>query len=282
MTPSEILSKITNLIESALAEDTGPGDRTTQALFKEPVKARARIVAREDLMVAGLWMVPEIFRRLDPAVETQCLAAEGQRARPEALLAQLTGDGRSLLTGERVALNFLQRLCGVATLTARYVDAVQGTRVVLLDTRKTTPGWRLLEKYAVRMGGAQNHRMDLSDGILIKDNHIALAGSLKNAVLNAKRQAPGIKIEVEVSRGDQVDEALAAGADILLLDNMTTVEIQEAVKRVRGRALTEASGGVTLGNVREMALTGVDFISIGALTHSADSVNINMDLSAIG
>lgn len=272
-----------SLIEQALTEDIGKGDQTTQLLFPEAAPAQAWIIAREDLVVAGLWLIPEIFRRLDPAVKTEGLANEGQSVRAGALLARLTGDGRSLLTGERVALNFLQHLSGIATFTARFVEAVKGTKATILDTRKTTPGLRALEKYAVRMGGGQNHRMDLSGGILIKDNHIALAGSLKEAVYRVKKKAPsGFRVEVEAANLKEVKEALSAEADVILLDNMPISHIKEAVKWIEGRALTEASGGMNLSNVREIASLGVDFISIGALTHSAQAVDISMDIVAVG
>lgn len=272
-----------SLINQALTEDIGKGDQTTQLLFPEAVKAQARIIAREDLVVAGLFLVPEAFHRLDAGIQVDCPVNEGQWVRTGTVLAQLTGDGRSILKGERVALNFLQHFSGIATFTARFVEAVKGTKAAILDTRKTTPGLRALEKYAVRMGGGQNHRMDLSGGILIKDNHIALTGSLKEAVYRVKKKAPsGFRVEVEAANLKEVKEALSAEADVILLDNMPISHIKEAVKWIEGRALTEASGGMNLSNVREIASLGVDFISIGALTHSAQAVDISMDIVAVG
>ena len=271
------------LIEQALAEDIGQGDRTTGALFPEPVQAQARIITHEDIVVVGLFLIAEIFQRLDPKIQVDSLVSEGQSVRAGTILTKLMGDGRSLLTGERVALNFLQHLSGIATFTAQFVEAVKGTKAMILDTRKTTPGLRVLEKYAVRTGGGQNHRMNLSDGILIKDNHIALMGSLKEAVQRVKKKSPsGFKVEVEAATLKEVEEALSAEADIILLDNMTVSQIKDAIMLIKGRALIEVSGGVHLNNVREIASTGVDFISIGALTHSARAVDISMDIVAVG
>ena len=271
------------LIEQALAEDIGQGDRTTGALFPEPVQAQARIITHEDIVVVGLFLIAEIFQRLDPKIQVDSLVSEGQSVRAGTTLTKLMGDGRSLLTGERVALNFLQHLSGIATFTSQFVEAVKGTKAMILDTRKTTPGLRVLEKYAVRMGGGRNHRMNLSDGILIKDNHIALMGSLKEAVQRVKKKSPsGFKVEVEAATLKEVEEALSAEADIILLDNMTVSQIKDAIMLIKGRALIEVSGGVHLNNVREIASTGVDFISIGALTHSARAVDISMDIVAVG
>ena len=271
------------LIEQALAEDIGQGDRTTGALFPEPVQAQARIITHEDIVVAGLFLVAEISQRLDPKIQVDSLVSEGQSVRAGTILTELMGDGRSLLTGERVALNFLQHLSGIATFTSQFVEAVKGTKAMILDTRKTTPGLRVLEKYAVRTGGGRNHRMNLSDGILIKDNHIALMGSLKEAVQRVKKKSPsGFKVEVEAATLKEVEEALSAEADIILLDNMTVSQIKDAIMLIKGRALIEVSGGVHLNNVREIASTGVDFISIGALTHSARAVDISMDIVAVG
>ena len=271
------------LIEQALAEDIGQGDRTTGALFPEPVQAQARIITHEDIVVAGLFLIAEIFQRLDPKIQVDSLVSEGQSVRAGTILTKLMGDGRSLLTGERVALNFLQHLSGIATFTSQFVEAVKGTKAMILDTRKTTPGLRVLEKYAVRTGGGQNHRMNLSDGILIKDNHIALMGSLKEAVQRVKKKSPsGFKVEVEAATLKEVEEALSAEADIILLDNMTVSQIKDAIMLIKGRALIEVSGGVHLNNVRGIASTGVDFISIGALTHSARAVDISMDIVAVG
>ena len=224
-------------------------------------------------------MAKAVFKQLDPKLQFKPLAQDGDRVKAGTIVARLEGDGRSLLKGERVALNFLQNLSGIATLTARFVETVKGTMAVILDTRKTTPGLRALEKYAVRMGGGRNHRMNLSDGILIKDNHLALAGYLKAALEKVKEKAPrGFKVEVETTNFEEIEAALSARADIILLDNMTPPQLKEAVRLINGRALTEASGGVHLNNLREIAETGVDFISIGALTHSAPAVDMSMDI----
>lgn len=237
----------------------------------------------QDAIIAGLPAAKAVFKQVDSKLEFESCAQDGDPVKPGAIIARLYGDGRSMLKGERVALNFLQHLSGIATATARFVEAVKGTKAMILDTRKTTPGLRVLEKYAVRMGGGRNHRMNLSDGILIKDNHIALTGSLKGAVQRVKKKAPsGFKVEVEAATLKEVEEALSAEADVILLDNMPISHIKEAVKWIEGRALTEASGGMNLSNVREIASTGVDFISIGALTHSARAVDISMDIVAVG
>lgn len=275
------------LIERALAEDIGRGDITTQALFPESVPAVAHIVSHEDLVAAGLWLIPEIFKRLDPAVAVDCEVNEGQSIRAETVLAQVKGDGRHFLSGERVALNFLQRLCGIATQTAHFMKAVEGYKAQILDTRKTTPGWRLLEKYAVRMGGGSNHRMRLDDKILIKDNHLSLFGNLQKAIQQAKRaELSSAGIEIEVRTVDEVKAALKVldpdGKDTVMLDNLSTAEIKQAVDFIRGRAQVEVSGGVALSTVREIAACGVDFISVGALTHSARAVDISMDIVPVG
>lgn len=280
-------SAFDHLIEQALAEDLGSGDITTKGLFQKPMPALARIIGHDDLVVAGLWLAPEILNRLDPAIQTDCWVNEGQSIRAGTTLAQFKGEGRALLMGERVALNFLQRLCGIATLTARFVEAVRGYPVRIRDTRKTTPGWRLLEKYAVRTAGGSNHRMDLHDAILIKDNHIAIIGSLEAAVKKIKQSvSPSQGIEVEVKTLDEVETALKTldlnEKDTLLLDNMPIAEIKRAVDLIRHRIRVEASGGVTLSTVRETAACGVDFISVGALTHSAPAVDISMDVVPIG
>jgi nicotinate-nucleotide pyrophosphorylase (carboxylating) len=281
-------SAFDRLIDQALAEDLGRGDITTEALFPESLPAMARIISHENLVAAGLWLIPEIYKRLDPAAEVDYEVHEGQSIRAETVLIQIKGDGRHLLSGERVALNFLQRLCGIATQTAHFVKAIAGYKALILDTRKTTPGWRLLEKYAVRMGGGSNHRTRLDEGILIKDNHLSLIGNLKEAIKRAKAAdpSPHHMIEIEVKTLDQVEAVLKSldpdGKDTVMLDNMKTADMQKAVDLIHGRARVEVSGGVTLSNIREIAACGVDFISVGALTHSARAVDISMEIVAVG
>ncbi|MBI3609466.1 MAG: carboxylating nicotinate-nucleotide diphosphorylase [Nitrospirae bacterium] len=275
-------ARIRDIVSRALGEDIGSGDLTTRLLFPKSIQAEAAIRVKQEAILAGLPVAEAVFRKVDPKLKFKPLARDGDRVEPGTIVARVKGDGRFLLKGERVALNFLQHLSGIATLTAQFVEAVRGTKVTILDTRKTTPGLRALEKYAVRMGGGQNHRMNLSDGILIKDNHIALAGSLRNAVQAAKRKASrGLAVEVEAADLSEVEAALAAGADIILLDNMSIPQLKEAVSLIHGRARTEVSGGVHLHNIREIAATGVDFVSIGALTHSAPAVDINMDITPL-
>jgi len=270
------------LVSRALAEDLGSRDLTTRLLFPKAIKAEAVIQVKQEAVLAGLPVAKAVFNKVAPRLKFKPLAQDGDRVKPGTEIAHIVGDGRSLLSAERVALNFLQRLSGVATLTAQFVEAVRGTKATILDTRKTTPGLRELEKYAVRMGGGRNHRMNLSDGILIKDNHLALTGSLMSAVQRAKKSAPrGLKVEVEATRLDEVEEALSANADIILLDNMSIPQLQEAVTLIGARALTEASGGVNLTTVGEIAATGVDFISVGALTHSAPAVDIHLDITPL-
>jgi nicotinate-nucleotide pyrophosphorylase (carboxylating) len=268
---------IDGLIRTALDEDIGPGDVTTAATITPGTMARAELVAKEEFVLAGLDIVRRVFEILDARVAFEGLSKDGLTVRRGEVFAWLKGDAASLLQGERVALNLLQRLSGVATLTARFVREVAGTGATIVDTRKTTPGLRALEKYAVRVGGGGNHRMALYDGVLIKENHAAAAGGITTAVTRARRQAPHtLKIEVEVRDLNEVAEALAAGADILLLDNMDLAQLRAAVELVAGRAVTEASGGVNLETVRAIAETGVDLISVGALTHSYRSVDISM------
>ncbi len=271
-------------VERALAEDLGWGDVTTESLIPPDLRAEGRIVAREAGVVAGLPVVELVFATLDPQVQVEPCLDEGARIEAGAVVCRLRGPARSLLTGERTALNFLQRLSGIATLTARMVAAVQGLPVRIVDTRKTTPGLRALEKYAVRVGGGHNHRQNLSDGVLIKDNHLAaLAGcgqGLAEAVRLARERAPHtLRVEVECETLDQVRAALAAGADIILLDNMPLPLLREAVRLIQGRALVEASGGITLETVRAVAETGVDLISVGALTHAARALDFSLELT---
>jgi len=273
-------SLVDDVIARALAEDLGGGDVTTLATVPAETRAEARIVARAAGVVAGLPVAARVFAHVDRRVEVALVARDGERVRPGQSVATLAGPARAILSGERVALNFLQHLSGIATRTARFVERVAGTGARILDTRKTIPGLRLLAKYAVRCGGGQNHRFGLYDGILIKDNHIAAAGSLAAAVARARALAPHLaRVEVEVETLDQVREALAAGADLLLLDNMPLDEMRQAVALCRGRAQTEASGGITEETVRAVAETGVDFISIGALTHSVSALDFSLDLA---
>jgi nicotinate-nucleotide pyrophosphorylase (carboxylating) len=269
------------LIDRALAEDLGDGDVTSAAVVPAAALARARIEQRAAGVVAGLRVAEAVFRRVDPGLRWHPHVTDGA-ARDGGLVAEVAGQARSILTGERVALNFLGRLSGVATLTARYVRAVEGTRARILDTRKTTPGLRALEKQAVLAGGGHNHRAGLFDAMLVKENHSALGGGVGEATRAALAAAPaGMLVEVECSTIEEVDEALAAGATRILLDNMTTSELREAVARARGKAETEASGGVTLGSVRAIAETGVDWISVGALTHSAPALDLSLLLDPL-
>jgi nicotinate-nucleotide pyrophosphorylase (carboxylating) len=262
-------------VRAWLAEDLGKGDLTSEALVPEDATAAASILLKERGVVSGLEVARAVFAELDPNVRFDPLAADGEQTEGE--IARLEGRARALLGGERLALNLLGRLSGIATLTQRYVEAVAGTGVEILDTRKTTPGLRTLEKYAVRCGGGRNHRLALDDGILIKDNHLRVAGPIGAAVDFA--QATGAEVEVECDTLEQVEEALAAGADVILLDNMTPALLTRAVTHTGGRAKLEASGGVTLGNVRAIAETGVDFVSVGALTHSAQALDVSMEVA---
>jgi nicotinate-nucleotide pyrophosphorylase (carboxylating) len=270
---------LSELVRSALDEDGAFDDITTIATVVSDRRSRGTLMARENGVVCGVPLALEAFRLLDPKVSIRVDREDGSRVRAGEPVLFVTGHARGLLSAERVALNYLQRLSGIATLTARYVDAVKGTKAKILDTRKTTPGWRTLEKYAVRAGGGTNHRMNLSTGVLIKDNHLAAVdGDIAMAVSRARAIAPpGVKIEVECDRPEQVDRAVAAGADVIMLDNMTPDLMHECVRLVNGRAILEASGGVTLSTVRRIADTGVDWISIGALTHSAPSMDLALD-----
>jgi nicotinate-nucleotide pyrophosphorylase (carboxylating) len=268
------------LIRQALTEDIGDGDVTTGATIPPDSESRAELVAKASFVVAGLPFAAEVFRALDRGVSFEPLVEEGRKVSKSAVLARLSGKTASLLRGERVALNILQRLSGIATLSAKFASRVEGLRCQVLDTRKTTPGMRFMEKYAVRAGGCSNHRMGLYDGILIKDNHIRAAGGIKKAVRLARRAARrGMKVEVEAAALDDVREALEAGADVIMLDNMTLEEMKRAVRMARGKAALEASGNVTLRNVRQIAETGVDYVSVGALTHSAPAADISMRFS---
>lgn len=281
--PETPFAMIREIVARALAEDLGSGDVTTPSLFPEAIPACGTILAEEPdgLVLAGLSVAVEVFSQVDPAVAARPAFSDGDRVPPGSVVLTLTGDGRSLLKGERVALNFLQHLSGIATLTARFCEAVKAFNVKILDTRKTTPGIRALEKWAVRLGGGHNHRSGLDDGILIKDNHLALAGGdVARACRMARERAPhGLKIEVEARTLDEVRAALEGNADIILLDNMDVASIRKAVDLIKRRALIEVSGGVTLANVREMAASGPDLISVGALTHSAPAAAFSMDLA---
>lgn len=267
------------LVKSALDEDGAFNDLTTIATVVSDRHARGRLVARAPGVLCGIPLALETFRTLDPKVTIRVDCEDGARLEPGDSVLYLSGHARALLTAERVALNFMQRLSGVASATARYVDAVRGTHAKILDTRKTTPGWRLLEKYAVRAGGGTNHRLNLSTAVLIKDNHLAsVDGDVRLAVHRARDLAPpGTKVEVECERIEQVQAALEARADIIMLDNMSTAQMKECVELVAGRAITEASGGVNLDSVRAIAETGVDWISVGALTHSAPALDLALD-----
>jgi len=278
LTPDEI----TQAVRAALAEDIGSGDATSLATIPESSQSTARMVAREPLVICGLPFAVEAFRQVDNRVETSLQTADGLHVARGATLLRVTGPTRALLGAERVALNFLQRLSGVATKTHQFVDAVHGLNTAILDTRKTTPGWRRFEKYAVACGGGTNHRTGLFDMVLIKDNHLAaLRDATPNAIAAALARAraafPALEVEVECDTLEQVREAAGAGAEFILLDNMTPAQLREAVRLVNGRALTEASGGVTLDTVRAIAETGVDRISVGAITHSARAVDIALD-----
>ena len=265
------------LIALALEEDVGPGDRTAEACVPPSAHGSALIFAKEPLIVSGTSAAARVFRALDPGCELEALAGESDAANPGEGILRVRGSLRAILTGERTALNLLMRLCGVATLTGRYAQALAGTKTRLLDTRKTTPGMRELEKAAVRAGGGFNHRGALFDGILVKDNHAAAAGGIGEAVRRARAQAhPLLKVEAEVSTPQQIEEALEAGADMLLLDNLDDDELRKAVQQVRGRVPVEASGGMTLDRLPRVAATGVDYVSVGALTHSAPAVDLSL------
>ena len=264
------------LVEGALKEDLGSGDLTTRLTVPEGQKARGTFITKQVLVVAGLPVAAEVFGVLDPSVTWELMVEEGVEVGPCTRLAVASGTAAALLAGERVALNFLQRLSGIATLTRRLKVALAGLQADVLDTRKTTPGLRSLEKYAVRVGGGRNHRLRLDDGILIKNNHLRLAGGIRAAVGRAQRQRPpDMRIEVEVANLAEFDEALAAGAEALLLDNMTPAEVRECVRRAAGRVQLEASGGISAANIRAYAETGVDAVSVGALTHSAPAADIH-------
>ena len=275
-------AEIRRAVQAALAEDVGSGDATTLAVVPEDAMARAVIRAREPLVLAGTVFPETVFSELSSSLKIERLMKDGQQVNAGDTVLRVSGPTRIILNGERVALNFIQRLSGVATLTAQFVDAIKGTNAQILDTRKTTPGWRHFEKYAVTCGGGKNHRMGLFDMILIKDNHLAALqnekpNAIAAAVARARKKFPRLKIEVEADTLEQAEQAADAGADIILLDNMNPVQLRLALQRIRGRARTEASGGINPGNVHAIAGSGVDYISIGALTHSARAVDIGLD-----
>ena len=269
---------LADFVDRVLAEDLGTGgDVTSKATIASDARFTAQMNCRQAIVVAGVEIAAAFFRQLDPEVQVEQLETDGDKAEHGTTLMRLTGNAQAMLAAERPALNTLQHLSGIATLTRAYVDAIAGTGAILIDTRKTIPGLRILEKYAVRMGGAQNHRMRLDDGILIKDNHVAVCGGVAEAVRRAKAANTGLEVQVEVDRIDQIEPALAAGADRLLLDNMDPAMLREAVGVVHGRVPLEASGGVTLETIRLLAETGVNYISVGRITQSAPAVDIGLD-----
>lgn len=277
-----LADSVKELIRLALAEDIGRGDCTTDMVVDVDALASGQIWIKQAACVAGLPLIEVVFHALDPAVQVTMRVPDGHNATEREIVCDVAGNARVLLYGERTALNFLGRLSGIATLTREAVECVRGTDVKILDTRKTTPGWRALEKYAVRLGGGYNHRFGLDDMILLKDNHIALAGGVGEALARA-HQSAGLaqKIEIEVDTLEQLEIALEAGADVILLDNMDTDSLRQAVLRTRGRVPLEASGNMTLTRIREVAETGVDYISMGALTHSAVSVDVGMNIELV-
>lgn len=278
-----ITPHVEHLVEMALEEDLGRGDVTTQTVLLEPQSAEARIVARRKLVICGLDLAAYIFARVDPAIQFSALMADGDDVEKGQEVAVVPGPASGLLAAERLALNFLMRLSGIATLTRKYVRLVTatGSKSRVCDTRKTLPGWRVLDKYAVVTGGGSNHRMDLGSGVLIKDNHISACGSVWEAVQRARKLGPhNLRIQVEVRNLEELDQALEAGADGVLLDNMELEQIATAVSKIDGRALTEVSGGVDLDTVAKIALTDVDMISVGRLTHSAPAVDLALELNA--
>ncbi|MDH4269451.1 MAG: carboxylating nicotinate-nucleotide diphosphorylase [Dehalococcoidia bacterium] len=277
--------QIEEIIDRALAEDLGKGDITTEALISGDRQGTAFIVAKKEGVLAGINVAKQVFHRVDPELKVEALLEDGARIEPGSRVAKVSGSIASILKAERIALNFLQRLSGIASETNRYVEVVKGLPVRTMDTRKTTPGLRSLEKHAVKAGGGENHRMSLGDGILIKDNHLAALRSqgldIKEIIARARQNAPQrLPVEVEVGTVAEASEAVEAGADVVMLDNMNLEDMREAVKAIHGRALIEASGGITLDNVRAVAETGVDFISIGALTHSARALDISLELES--
>jgi nicotinate-nucleotide pyrophosphorylase (carboxylating) len=272
------VERVRRLARSALDEDLGGGDATSEATVPENARATGVLLAKQELVLAGLEVARAVFEALEPALRFQAEGREGERFFPDTVVATIGGRARALLSAERVALNFLQRLCGIATLTRRFADAVEGTGARIRDTRKTTPLLRFLEKHAVEVGGGVPHRGGLDAGILVKDNHVRLAGSVRQATLRAVAGARGLSVEIEVDALDQIEDAIEAGAGMLLLDNFTPEEVREAVALVRGRVPLEASGGIRLENVRAFAEAGVEYIAVGALTHSAPAADISLEI----
>ncbi len=272
--------ELQHFVDRVLDEDLGQGDVTAQSVIPEDAIMHATLVARQPLVVAGVPIAREVFRRLEPECEFEFTSAEGEEVAAGATIAAVSGRARGLVSAERAALNILQHLSGIATLTRAYVKALEGTGVVLLDTRKTVPGLRKLAKYATRIGGARNHRAGLYDAVLIKDNHIAAAGGIA-AAIHAAKSGAALPVEVECDTVEQVEEALRAGADSLLLDNMSADVLEVAVRVVAGRLPLEASGGVTIDNIRAIAATGVDYISVGRITQSAPAVDVGMDILSL-
>jgi nicotinate-nucleotide pyrophosphorylase (carboxylating) len=280
MTHGLIPKQIRKIIEAALIEDIGTGDITTSAIVRRDMMGRAKAVAKDDFVVAGIDIFRDVFIFLDENIEVKCLIGDGQKAKKGDVIAEVAGSLFYILQAERVALNIFQHMCGVATLTSKYVEAVRGSKAKILDTRKTLPGLRLLDKMAVSIGGGFNHRMGLYDGVLIKDNHIAAAGSITAAVEAQRIRLPHtLKIEVETQNLSEVQEALGCGVDIIMLDNMTTGEMKKAVELVGGKVLLEASGNVSLLNAAAIAATGVDLISVGELTHSVRAADISLKIT---
>jgi len=279
--------KIRRLVAGFLREDVGTGDLTTNSIVPAALRAEGRFVARQDCILAGIDIIPYVFELLDPSAQRTLIGRDGERVFAGRPIARVRGRARALLTGERVALNILQRLSGIATLTNQFVQAVRSTKARILDTRKTTPGWRTLEKYAVRCGGGYNHRIGLFDAILIKDNHLAVAGGVKPSVERARRQtAPNIPLEVEISTPDQLREALELRVNHVLLDNMTPGQVRRCIGLIRqesgGRkVIVECSGGINLRSVKHFAHAGADWISVGALTHSAPATDISFEIDLV-
>jgi nicotinate-nucleotide pyrophosphorylase (carboxylating) len=270
--------QVERLIDLWLQEDIGSCDLTAQLMLDEDATSTFHMMAREPMLIAGIHVAARIFKRYDPRLEIKTFVKDGQHVTKGEKLLTVTGPSRSIVTGERPALNILQRLCGIATETARYCKEIEGTSARLIDTRKTTPGLRMLEKHAVTCGGGLNHRLGLDNGVMLKDNHIAIAGSIAKAVERVRKNLPVLtKIEVECDRLDQVAEALAAGADVIMLDNMSLQDMRTAVKTIAGAAKVEASGGINIKTIREVALTGVDYISTSKITQAAPAVDIGLD-----
>lgn len=270
--------EVDSIIEAALKEDMPQGDITSESIIPPRSRSKAIILAKEDGVLAGIDVASRVFQKIDPAVRFRKILEDGKAFKKGERLAEIEGSSISLLKGERTALNFLQRMSGIATATRKFVRAIQGTKTKIFDTRKTTPGLRLLEKYAVRMGGGLNHRFSLSEMVLIKDNHLKLVPSISEAIKRAKRRAePGVKIEVEAKSLEEVKEAVEGGADMVMLDNMPSEKIKKAVKWIKGRVPVEVSGKVTLAKAKKAASLGVNFISVGSLTHSYKSVDISIE-----